>query len=92
MLTTRVKDIKKEYSQADGARFLDVFVEVLDGSKVVDVRRFAFGLDKKSKEVENELDKFTKTLNSDAEQAKKQAVLDKEDEEADKTIAELKKK
>lgn len=92
MLTTRVKDIKKESSQADGTRFLDVFVEVLDGKKVIEVRRFAFGLDKKSKEVENELDKFTKTLNSDAEQAKKQAALDAEDKEADKTIAELKGK
>jgi len=92
MFKARIKDIKKEYSQTDGTRFLDVFVEVLEGDKVVEVRRFAFGLDKKSKEVKNEIDKFVKTLNSDAEQAKKQAVLDAEDKEADKTITELKGK
>lgn len=92
MFKARVKDIKKEYSQTDGTRFLDVFVEVLKDDKVVELRRFAFGLDKKSKEVKNEIDKFVKTLNSDAKQAEKQSVLDAQDKEADKTIAELKGK
>ena len=66
-----------------------VEAEFYDKNKKVETINHAFPLEMTEKEIENEIAKSCKTFQLEKEQAVKQAVLDEQQEKADKIIKNL---
>lgn len=87
--TLKIKNVKEDTLIADNTQFLDVEVEIFDGKKVVEVRKFGYPLETSEKTIKAALEKFISLYNDEAENA----VLDKEKQkvkvESQKTITNL---
>ena len=90
MFTAHIKDIKKDTVQATGEQFLDVEVELLNGKKVVDTRKYAYPLGTSQEVITADIEKLLILTEDEA----KQAELQKEEvalhATADETIEALK--
>lgn len=73
--TIKVKNVGEGYSQADNKSFIDVEVEVYKDGELVGVKRFGYALETTKEEIEADLKKVAETMDSDAENAVKDAQL-----------------
>lgn len=88
--TLKIKDIKEETLIADNSQFLDVEVEILDGKKVVEVRKFGFTPETPEKEIKAALEKFIVLYNEESEHAVVEKEKAKVKAGSQKTITNLK--
>ena len=74
--TLKILNVDTVYSQADNSYFLDVEVEVLKEGKVIGTKKFGYPIDSDEKFILADLKKVSETLDSDLENAEKNAKLD----------------
>jgi hypothetical protein len=89
MRTAKIISITKDNLIETGERFLDIKFGIYKDGEFEKEIRLAFTMSMTTEEIENEIKKYCETMNSDEENAIKNAKVVEEDKVADKTIIEL---
>lgn len=89
MFTLQIKDISKETSVETGERFLAVNFEILDKKEVVQTKSLGFPMGTDLEDIKTELNQYLEVYKAEDERKEAQAIIDKEDKNADNIIEEL---
>ena len=89
MYTLEIKDITKQTSVETGERFLAVNFEILDKKDVIFTKSVGFPMGTDIEDIKAELAKHLDNYKLEVEKREAQAIIDKEDKNADNIIEEL---
>lgn len=89
MVTAKITSVEKSRYVKTGEEFLDVTVDLFEDKKLIETRKFGYPVDTDKKVIMAEVKKVVQTYKSEQKQKVAQAVVDKADEQANKTIDSL---